>query len=55
MDILIDKIQAVINTLGEIDVKGRANIERMYGSMMVLDKILESLKVLKTAEEKGEK
>lgn len=56
MDILIEKVQAIINTLGEVEVKGRANIEKLYGSMLLLDKILESLRKVAemSKEQKGE-
>lgn len=38
-------LQRVINTLGEIEVKGRANLDRLLGAILALEKVVAQIQM----------
>ena len=46
---MADTLKAVVNTLNQVTVNGRANMDRLLGSIIALEKVIAAL------EEEGKK
>ena len=44
---MIDLVRAVISTLNDVEVKGKANLEALLGSIKALDTVVEILEMPK--------
>lgn len=54
MDQIISMAVAINNTLDEIPVSGRENIQRLLGCMQAIDKIVEKLQEVQHADKTDE-